>query len=235
MSSRNTPNATTLGFWSAALCALFSVTYIIGQLFEWAGLLGSSGGPHSTSTPLGIAILLTPSLLLGSAFLLLMIALHHRTHEDRRVWSHAGIAFATVYAVLTGMTYFVQLTLIGPRLGRGDIAGLEAFVFVPFESFLYAVDILGYSFMSAATLLAAFALSAHGVERVARRFMIANGLLIPFLALQMYWPSLIWAAAAWAITFPGAMIALVVTFRHDRAQPAQQMYAMSGEVSTASR
>ena len=35
---------------------------------EWLGWAGSRGGPESVSTPLGIAILLTPSLLLGSSF-----------------------------------------------------------------------------------------------------------------------------------------------------------------------
>lgn len=216
MASSVSDPARELGYWSAILCTLFSLTYVVGQLFEWVGLLGSAGGPESTSTPLGIAILLTPSLLLGPSFLVLMISLHAWTPEHRRVWSHAGVGFATAYAVLTGMIYFVQLTVVGPRLARGDIEGMEMFVFVPFDSFLYAVDILGYTFMSVATLLAAFALNGGRAERLARRFMIANGLLIPFLALQMYWHWLIWVAALWAITFPGATWALAVMFGGDR-------------------
>jgi hypothetical protein len=210
---RDTTDSTTrLGYWSAVLCTLFSLTYIVGQLFEWAGVLGSAGGPESTSTPLGIVVLLTPSLLLGSSFLVLMVSLHQRAATAQKVWSHAGVAFATAYAVLTGMVYFLQLTVVGPRLASGRIEGMEMFVFVPFDSFLYAVDILGYTFMSAATLFAAFALTGAGVERVARRFMIANGLLIPFLAFQMYWHSLIWVASLWAITFPGAMVSLALMF-----------------------
>ncbi len=35
-----------LGFWSAALATIFSLVYIIGQLAEWLGLLGSQGGPE---------------------------------------------------------------------------------------------------------------------------------------------------------------------------------------------
>jgi hypothetical protein len=88
---------------------------------------------------------------------------------------------------------------VGPRLARGEVAGMEAFLFTPFDSFLYAVDILGYCFMSLATLFAAMIFTGGGLERVARWFLIANGLLIPFLALQMYWHSLIWFAAAWAV------------------------------------
>lgn len=213
-------SAQKLGYWSAIACTVLSLGYIVLQLFEWLGMLGSEGGSESASTPLGLALLLTPSLLLGSSFLALMVSVHHRTPEPRRVWSHAGVAFATVYAVLTGMVYFIQLTLVGPRMARGELAGIEFLVFTPFDSFLYAVDILGYSFMSVATLFAAFALSDAGVERVARRFMIANGLILPFLAFQMYWHSLIWIAALWAITFPGATLALATLFGRAERTPA---------------
>lgn len=43
-----------LGFWSAVLASVFSVIYIVGQIGEWMGMLGSAGGPESASTPLGI-------------------------------------------------------------------------------------------------------------------------------------------------------------------------------------
>jgi len=57
-----------------------------------------------------------------------------------------------------------------------DSISLQPFLFVPFDSFLYSVDILGYSFMSLATLFAAFAFTGKGIERTVRWFMIANGL-----------------------------------------------------------
>jgi hypothetical protein len=111
------------------------------------------------------------------------------------------------------MVYFVQLTLVAPRVGRGDIEGIEVFLFTPFDSFLYAVDILGYSFMSVATLFAAMVFKGKGVERVVRWFLTANGLLLPFLALQMYFHPLIWIAALWAVTFPGSTWSLAILFR----------------------
>lgn len=212
MGPHSAPSAQKLGYWSAVACTGLSLWYIVCQLFEWLGILGSEGGPDAASTPAGLSLLLTPSLLLGPSFLLLMLSLHHRTPGARKVWSHAGVAFATVYAVLTGMVYFIQLTLVGPRTARGDLEGIEFLVFTPFDSFLYAVDILGYTFMSVSTLLAAFALTGVGVERVARRFMIANGFILPFIALQMYWHPLIWIASLWAITFPGATLSLAALF-----------------------
>ena len=202
-----------VGFWSAVLATVFSLLYVVAQLAEWAGWLGSAGGPESASTPVGLVILLTPSLLLGSAFLVLVVSIHQVAAPDRKVWSHAAVAFAILYTALISIVYFVQLTLVAPRIAEGRVAGIEAFLFVPFDSFLYAVDILGYSFMSVATLFAARVFTGKGVERVARFWLTANGLLLPFLALQMYFHPLIWIASLWAITFPASTWSLAILFR----------------------
>jgi hypothetical protein len=202
-----------VGFWSAVLATVFSITYDVGQIAEWLGWLGSGGGPESSSTPLGLVVLLTPSLFLGSSFLVLMVSVHQLASRERKVWSHAAVAFATAYCVLISINYFVQLAWVTPRLAAGRVAGMESFLFVPFDSFLYAVDILGYSFMSLATLFAAGVFTGRGLERVARWFLVANGLLLPFIALQMYVHGLIWIAALWAVTFPGSTWSLAILFR----------------------
>jgi hypothetical protein len=213
MLSDVSPSTRAVGFWSAVLATVFSLTYDVGQIAEWMGLMGSGGGPENASTPLGLFVLLTPSLLLGSSFLVLVVGIHCVSSPDRRVWSHAAVAFATAYAVLISINYFVQLTWVAPRLAAGETHGIEPFLFTPFDSFLYAVDILGYSFMSLATLFAARVFTGRGLERVVRVFLTANGLLLPFIALQMYVHWLIWIAALWAVTFPGSMWSLAILFR----------------------
>ena len=235
-------SARRAGFWSAVAATVLSLTYVLGQIAEWLGWLGSRGGPESVSTPLGIVVLLTPSLFLGPAFVMVMASIHEMTSVGKRVWSLSALAFALAYMVLIAMNYFVQLTVVAPRMARGDTAGIEMFVFVPFTSFLYAVDILGYSFMSVSTLLVALTFSRRGLARVARSFLIANGLLLPFLALQMYYHPLIWIASLWAVTFPGAMWTLALLFRrlssgsgdHPRtteAPAAHEVEAILGGVS----
>jgi hypothetical protein len=213
------PSTKTVGFWSAVLATAFSIIYSVGQVAEWLGLLGSQGGAESSSTLLGIIVLLTPSLLLGSSFLVLVVSIHELASPDRRIWSHVAVAFAIAYAVLISMTYYVQLTLVAPRLAGGRTEGIEPFLFVPFDSFLYSVDILGYSFMSVATLFAARVFTGRGLERVARLFLTANGLLLPFLALQIYFHWLIWIAALWAVTFPGSTWSLALIFRRAETTP----------------
>jgi hypothetical protein len=212
------PSTRSVGFWSALLATVFSIAYIVGQLAEWSGWMGSGGGAENASTPLGLVVLLTPSLFLGSSFLVLIVSIHQLSSPDRKVWSHAAVAFATVYTVLISINYFVQLTWVAPRLAAGRTQGIEPFLFTPFDSFLYSVDILGYSFMSLATLFVAMVFTEKGLQRVVRLFLMANGSLLPFIALQMYIHWLIWIAALWAVTFPGSTWSLAILFR--RAGPA---------------
>lgn len=67
--------------------------------------------------------------------------------------------------------------------------------------------------MSLAALFLAFVFTGQGPERIARWFLIANGLLLPFIALQMYWHWMIWVASLRAITFPGSSWSLAIIFR----------------------
>jgi len=106
----------------------------------------------------------------------------------------------------------VQLAFVIPRLAQGRAEGIQLLIFEPFDSFLYAVDVFGYSLMSLSTLFAAAAFRAQGIERWIRWALVANGCLIPFLALQMYYPPLIWGGSLWAITFPTASWLLAIHF-----------------------
>jgi hypothetical protein len=112
------------------------------------------------------------------------------------------------------MNYFVQLTLVAPALLRGEVSdSIRPFLFNVFNSFTYSVDLLGYSFMSLSTLFAAFVFRGPGLEKTVRWFLIANGLIMPFIALQTFYHPLIWIASLWAVTFPGATISLAVLFK----------------------
>lgn len=205
--------APAVGFWAACSATLLSLFYDIAQAFEWAGSLGSDGGPSSTSTPLGILLLLTPSLLLGTAFVVTIAALDQVAPAARQVFTRCAFAFAIVYATLTGYVYFIQLTFVGPMLSAGQGADIALLLFVPYKSFLFATDLLGYSFMSLATLFAAFGLPTSPYSSPAKIALAANGLLLPFLAFQMNVPGLIAVAALWAVTFPASTILLARIFR----------------------
>lgn len=202
-----------VGMAAALSAGVFAIAYDIAQVFEWLGLLGSSGGPNATSTAGGIALLLIPSLLLGPAHVAMLAALHLALSPERKVYSLVALALATIYAALTGLVYFVQITFVAPRLAAGSMEGIELLRFVPYQSFLFAIDLWGYSLMCASALFAGLALDPGRANRFARIALLATGALVPALALQMQVPQLIWIGALWAVTYPAAALALWGYFR----------------------
>ena len=203
-----------IGFWSAVLASVSSIAYIIGQFAEWFGLMGSGGGPENDSTWYGLVVLLVPSLIIGFSFVVLMGSVHRQADIDRKIWSQTGLSFAIMYGTLICMNYYVQLTFVAPALLRGEVSdSVRPFLFNVFNSFTYSVDLLGYSFMSLSTLFAAFVFRGPGLEKTVRWFLVANGLIMPFIALQTFYHPLIWIASLWAVTFPGSTLSLAVLFK----------------------
>ncbi|HOX87807.1 MAG TPA: hypothetical protein PLY04_17630 [bacterium] len=207
-------NVNKFGYWSALLVAVFSIAYDIGQIAEWFGLMGSGGGPEHDSTWYGLVVLLVPSLFLGISFVVMMGSVHRIAPAERKIWSQTGLTFAIMYGTLICMNYFVQLTLVAPALYRGEVSeSIRPFLFNVFNSFTYSVDLLGYSFMSISTLFAAFIFTGPGLQKTVRWFLLANGLIMPFIALQTFYHPLIWGASLWAVTLPGSAISLAVLFK----------------------
>lgn len=203
-----------VGYWSAVIASISSIAYVVGQIAEWLGFMGSGGGPENDSTWYGLVVLLLPSLFIGLSFVVLMSSVHRQANPDRKIWSQIGLTFAIMYGTLICMNYFVQLTLVAPALLRGEVSDtIRPFLFNVFNSFTYSVDLLGYSFMSLSTLFAAFVFRGPGLAKTARWFMIANGLIMPFIALQTFYHPMIWIASLWGVTFPGATLSLAVMFK----------------------
>ena len=200
------------GMRAAGITALLAVAYVGGQLLEWLGWLGSQGGPNATSTPLGIWVLLVPSLLLGPAYIVTISALHSVASGPAKASSLSALGLAGCYATLTGFVYIIQLTFVGPRLSSANSAGIELLLFIPYKSFLFAVDLYGYALMCVSALFASFALPDGPAFKHARLFLFLTGLLAPALALQMFLPQLIWLGALWGFTFPAAMYFLCLGF-----------------------
>ena len=70
---------------------------------------------------------------------------------------------------------------------------VELFACCGFRQPLTAIDLLGYSYMAVS-----LALLAPTYRRGAlKTLLLANGVLAPFLILQLVWPALIWIGALW--------------------------------------
>jgi hypothetical protein len=194
--------ASRIGFWSAVLSFVFGMGYIVFQAADWAGL---------TPAPWSLMTLTFPSFWLALSFVILMISIYHYASDDRKIWGHIAVAFAIMYAALDAGVYFLQMTVVVPFMLNGQ-AEEVAFITLKMGTFIYGLDVLGYSLMSLATLFAAPVFVGGRLERWVRWSLIANGLLTPALLLQQNFPTFA-IAALWAITFPIATALLAVLFK----------------------
>ena len=197
-----------IGFWSAILSFVFGMGYIVFQFADWAGL---------TPQPWPSITLMFPSFWLALSFVILMISIYHYAPDERKIWGHIALAVAIMYATLNTAVYFVQMTVVFPftlsgHAGEVDFVRLVGGNTVP--SFMYALDALGYSLMSIATLFAAPVFAGGKLERWIRWSLVANGLLTPALLLQLNFPTFS-IAALWAITFPIATALLAMLFKRE--------------------
>ena len=176
--------------------------YIVFQVADWAGL---------TPAPWSLMTLTFPSFWLALSFVILMISIYHYASDDRKIWAHIAVAFAIMYAALNAGVYFLQMTVVVPFILNGQ-AEEVAFITLKMGTFIYGLDVLGYSLMSLATLFAAPVFVGGRLERWVRWSLIANGLLTPALLLQQNFPTFA-IAALWAITFPIATALLAVLFK----------------------
>jgi hypothetical protein len=142
--------------------------------------------------------------------LLAVAAAHVRAPLDRRIWSLAALALAILYAADVSLVYVVQLGAVIPSdlRGRGGDVAFAACCAPRMPATM--IDLLGYSYMSASTLLLAPAFPGGGVRRALRWTLVANGLLGPLILGQIVWPWLIYLASAWIVVFPAAMILLAL-------------------------
>ena len=198
-----------IGFWAALGACLAGSAYTVAQLLQVAGLLPD---------PLDRILIFAPSLVLAPAFVLTMCAVCDRAGQARRVYGLAALATAIMYAVLVSIVYVTQLGVVIPHDLNGTGTSVAYLACCGQGQFTTGLDLLGYTLMSISTLVAAPVFTGHAWTQ---RWLVANGLLAPFLVAQLAWPALIVIGALWLITFPAAMAAAALVFgRQTDAGPA---------------
>jgi hypothetical protein len=196
-----------IGFWAALLTAVLGIAWYIAAFADLIlGLL-----PY----PWGLVAQCTPSLFLAPAFVVLLVCVQQRTPLERRIWSSIAVPFGAVYAALCATVYFVELTLVIPHQLSGTIGNLEILVFGT-GTFLYAVDILGYGFMSLAGAFAAPAFNGSRLENWIHWLLLANWFMVVGTLIMMFWPQFAFLNGLWVFTIPVPAIFLAVLFQRDQ-------------------
>jgi len=168
--------AAQVGFWAAVVTTMLNLLFTIGIVAIPASAWSDLQAYASTYRPIE-SLPAVPSLLLGPALVVLMLSIHEYAWQDKKVLSLAASAFVIIYAALTGLNYFVQLTVVRQSLTAGQLDGLAPFIMANPQSVMLAIDTLGYFFLFLACLFAAPVFAGGRLETAIRWLFAASGAL----------------------------------------------------------
>lgn len=206
-----------MGLWAAVTVTLTSTAFSVTAILGFTGVLGFPWDPVLPDVA---------SLVLAVAFLVMMVSLHHTLDEQVQAWSHLGVLFGLMYAVLVGIVYFVITTVVVPYTDRGQAGRVAVLEFDEGGSLMQALDGLGYFFLSLATFSAAFAFAGRA-DRWLRRIFVVNGvlgvpILLSYMPLVVGWSEyVVPIAALWMVSVPACGVVVALRFRNSLHQGSE--------------
>jgi len=203
-------NIATLGYYSSLVSFIAILAYGVVQVLQVVGWV---------TYPLDDILIYTTSLCIAPPFLLAMLAVHYSAPVEKKIWSHAALLFAVMYNIFVILMYVVQLATVIPASLKDPANNILT---VTPHSLFWTIDALGYICMGIATFFAAFVFAKDSIEKQVMRFCIANGLMVPVIALVYFYPhfsvSLLFLAFPWIITASGSMLALALLFKRSTGE-----------------
>lgn len=201
-----------IGFWSAAGVATWTILFGLTML---AGFIPGM----SVSVIYGYLF----SFFLTGFFLVMMVSIYFYAPDERKIVGFIGVLFAAIYAVLNSSVYYIQMTVVRTNSVQVSEETLRPFIFSPGTP-VFALDMLGYGFLTLAMLFAAFVFTDGRLESWIRRLFIINGL---FFVPTLIFPALVEfntesgqmdiagsaALLGWSLVFTPAIILVAILFK----------------------
>jgi hypothetical protein len=202
------------GFRAGVLAFIATVSYVVVQLLQLIKVL---------KFPLDEILIYGTSLCIVVPFLLLMIALHSVTPDEKKFWSITALVFSIMYAVFVTANYAVQLATVVPMKLKGAAEEIRILEQTP-HSLFWDFDALGYIFMGLASFAAIPLFEKQAFQKWVRLSLLANAVVTPFIAFVYFYPiyseKLLFLGFPWAITAPAFMLLLAIFFKKKRNRNA---------------
>lgn len=166
-----------IGFWSGLIAFVSTAAYVVVQLLQVVGTL---------HYPLDEILIYGTSLCIVIPFVLVILALHYVTPEEKKFWSHAALIFSILYAVFVTANYVVQLATVIPMKLKDAAAEIRILEQTP-HSLFWDFDALGYIFMGLAMLIALPVFEKYGFQKWVRVSFLANALVTPLITFVYFY------------------------------------------------
>jgi hypothetical protein len=211
--------AITLGFWSAILASVFTilfvllaiVTSLVFPMKAWSGIQ-----IYAENFNLLDMASFIPAFFLAPTMVIQIACINAITPESKKIFSQIGLAFAIVYAAIIPTNYYLQLFVVRLNLKSSTLEGLSILAQPNLHSIFFALETLGYGFLSLGTLFVSLVFTSGKLEIWMRSLFIVSGAVGIFgvLVAPFDQPYLIFAGLGlWSLAFPISTILLSIFFR----------------------
>lgn len=230
--TKHSPLSISLGFWSALLSAATFVVFTIAfvailatsPIFVWTNLSDYVTSVQENNQFFKHLAQLA-MLLFGPLFVLLLNSIHDIALAQHKVLTRAALAFGIVFAALSGVHYFVQLSTVRHNIAAGTLDGLQHLIQANPNAAILAVNMLGFTlFLGLASLFVAPVFAGDRLRAVIRYSFLANGIFCLLggvgFVLQITWLVFVCINLGMGSAVLVATIALAVYFRRLQSAPA---------------
>jgi hypothetical protein len=117
-----------------------------------------------------------PGFLLVLANIPFFISMFYVAEKTRRPLALTGILMGAGYAVCSGINYFIQLTVVPLNIHMGQGLSAAQFMMLVPGSFAYALDTLGYTFLSLSFLFFSGIFNLKGFQGYIKAVFVVYGI-----------------------------------------------------------
>jgi len=161
--------STKIGFWSSLTLLSTFIIWIVcftgiaatSPLFIWSDL-NNYIDYFKSNNQIFQNLAKFAMLFFGPIYVMLINSFHDRANSDRKTLSRLGLLFGLVFATLSCIHYFVQLSSVRINLERGITSGMENFVQANPLSIMTSIDMLGWTlFLGLSSFFTALSISEN--------------------------------------------------------------------------
>lgn len=173
-----------LGIWSAILCLASFIVWIISftgiaissPLFYWTNLEDYIDYVN-TNNQFFQYLAKSFMIIFSLAYMILIFVFHEFTLAQRQILSKIAIAFSIMFALVTAVHYFVQVSAVRFAISEIDYSGLEHFIQAKPTSVLSSVNMLGWTlFLGLSSLFIYLGLKPKSLTKGIRLGLLVNAI-----------------------------------------------------------
>jgi hypothetical protein len=153
-------NILNIGLWSAIICLTSFIVWIISfigiaiqaPLFYWTNIEDYIDYYKSNSQFFQY-LAKSFMIIFSLAYMILTIVFYEFATTERKILAKIGIVFSIMFALVSSIHYFVQISSVQFAIAENEYSGLEHFLQSNPTSFLSSVNMLGWTlFLALSTL-----------------------------------------------------------------------------------